>query len=347
LPSRKTLSDLLDATVKTIGATWTTTVVVGGLLFVPAAWMLGDSYTYMFEWISQTMHRGARGDMSSWHLLGQLARVYAWSLAAAALFALASMAVRGCVALHAARAAAGEPADLRDIVPAVVRGSLLRLVGQSALVAAMAAAVMAAAVVPAVLAIVAAAALRAPVLAGVLAVLFVGAGSGVVVWINVRFALAPESIVIGRARVDASLDESARLVKGVWWRLLGRLLVVSLVVGFGTSLLEAPVAAFTILPAYVEIFRSFAAPSHEQLDLMVDAFESLAALGGPLAFMTWLGSVAGSFVTPVFMALLYLDLKAARQEAEVVTAGPPQVDAAAPQPPAGPPAGPDGQGTGQ
>ncbi len=316
MPARQSLSDLLDATIKSMGSTWKTTLAAGGVLFAPAAWVLGEAYARMFGSLAQVTSLAAHGEsFESWLFVSTVLGVYAWSVGAALLLGLVSLFVRACVTLHTCHAANGSAIALREILLHVARRSLLRLVGQRLLLAAIGGAVMAAAMVPAVIGVVVSSVLDAPALAVALFVAFMAAGLGAMLWLSVRFGLALEAQVIGELGVDASLDESVRVVRGNWWRVLWRTLLIGLIVGFATSIVTAPVLLFSLLRTYVDFFQSLLSGLEEVGDRYANLLESLAGLSGQIALASYLSSVLSAFAVPGFMTLMYLDLRAAREPA--------------------------------
>ncbi len=76
--------------------------------------------------------------------------------------------------------------------------------------------------------------------AGVLVLLFLGLMI-VLVWLAVRFLVAPAAIVVEEIGAFAGLRRSWQLTRGNWWRLLGITLVVGLLVGVLTQIVLMPV----------------------------------------------------------------------------------------------------------
>ncbi len=337
MQARQSLSDLLDATIKSMGSTWKTALAAGGVLFAPAAWALGEAYARMFGSLAQITSLTAHGEsLDSWLFVRTLLGVYAWSVGAALLLGLVSLFVRACVTLQTWHAANGRAVALGDILLDAARRSLLRLVGQRLLLAAIGGAVMAAAMVPAMVGMIVFTVLDVPALAIALFVAFMAAGLGAMLWLSVRFGLALEAQVIGGLGVDASLDESVRVVRGNWWRVLWRTLLIGLIVGFATSIVTAPVLLFSLLRTYVDFFQSLLAGLADVGDQYANLLESLAGLSGQIALASYLSSVLSAFAVPGFMTLMYLDLRAAHESAApaLAAAEPAAVPAASPESPA-------------
>jgi hypothetical protein len=111
------------------------------------------------------------------------------------------------------------------------------------------------------------------------------------IYLYVAFRFATVVLVIEGGGVRASLGRSRRLVSGAWWRTFGLLLLVSLVAGIVSLVVEAPFS----LGAFGDIIHSLADP-HVSL-----GSEALADVGRLIA-----GIFAEPF-TAAAVALLYID----------------------------------------
>jgi hypothetical protein len=112
-----------------------------------------------------------------------------------------------------------------------------------------------------------------------------------VVWLTVRWSLAPVPLVLERASVLGALGRSWRLVRGKFWRTLGILLLANVLISIIAQIITTPVAiAGGILPAL--------------------APESQALLVGSLALTYGVSSLVGVLIYPFLAAvvtLLYID----------------------------------------
>lgn len=82
------------------------------------------------------------------------------------------------------------------------------------------------------------------------------AASVVVIWLMVRFCLAPPALMLERQSITASMRRSAKLVRGAWWRTFGILaltwlltLIVSLVIAIPFSIIAISVDGGGINPS--------------------------------------------------------------------------------------------------
>ncbi|MEJ5946151.1 glycerophosphoryl diester phosphodiesterase membrane domain-containing protein [Pseudokineococcus basanitobsidens] len=128
--------------------------------------------------------------------------------------------------------------------------------------------------------------------------LVVGLLAGVVltVWLYVRWAFAAVVLLLERRRVVDSLRRSSSLVRGTWWRVLGVLLLTTVVAGLAQAVLVGPAA---LISGVVGALGAGAGPS---------AVATLVTL----LFSTVASILVVPFVSAV-TALLYTDLRI-RQE---------------------------------
>jgi hypothetical protein len=144
---------------------------------------------------------------------------------------------------------------------------------------------------------------------GLVVALVVIATLALSLWLAVRYAVALEALIAEDLKPAASLGVSMALVKGNWWRVLGRVLLLAIMVGFAVSVASFPVVGVAVLPAYARMFEQILAEGGSVPDFG-DILPMYASMSMGLAIAGYLQSVLAAFVQPVFMALLFLDLKA-------------------------------------
>ncbi|MFC9268165.1 glycerophosphoryl diester phosphodiesterase membrane domain-containing protein [Streptomyces zhihengii] len=140
--------------------------------------------------------------------------------------------------------------------------------------------------------------------AGVLLSVLGGLGAiVVVVWLMIRFALAPPALVLERQGVFASLRRSAKLVQGTWWRIFG-ITALTVLISFLVSMVIG-------IPFAIAGF----AVDGVSLGDFLDGGES--AIGWPFLIITGIGAVIASSITyPIsagVTALLYVDQRIRRE----------------------------------
>jgi hypothetical protein len=316
--------ELLDGTFSLMSRTWMTSLILGGILFIPSAFVLGWAYGAFFDSFKNI------GEMTEdpTSMLATLGIAYLWIFVAALVQGLLFLFVRACVTEHSARAVRGEPADTFSVARHVISKRYLPLLGQRViqmliLSITFSGAVLITSVVVAILI-----AIKLEVLGILLGVIIGLAGLGVVIWLTVRYMVTLESMVVDGSGIDQAFDQSMSLVKHRWWRVFGYTLLFGLMVSFAASLIGTPIVFFsTIRPFMRALEEMLKEPSGSQGFNHV-FFQLFTGLGRRLGILQYIESLMISFVTPVFMTLLFFELKKPREPV-------PQPEAAASDGPSG------------
>ena len=309
-----TFTGLIDGTFGLLRQTWSTTLLCGGLAFLPSAALYGWAYSRLIAAITGAWN-DAGGPASS---LPALAGAFVPVLLAALVQGLAALFVRSCVTVQAAAAVRGRPAPVAAIVGRVVRRAGARLLGQRVLQGLLYAGVTLAVVVVAGIAAIAVtfaggrfgggptgttAATLAAILLAYLAFLLLW------VWLWVRLSFTLESVVIDDARALPSFGLSASLVRGGWWRVFGQRLLFALMLGFAASLFATPIVFFATIRAYARYLAEMVQGTADAGSLA----DMLRAMGSGmpvrLAIYLYLQSLLNAFFAPPFMTLLYVAMK--------------------------------------
>jgi hypothetical protein len=318
-------SELLDRTFRVMSRTWVTTLILGGALFVPTAYFTGWAYGRLFEVLGKVSGTAGHNPV---FVLTTLGMAYVWLIVAALAQGLVQLLVRACVTEHAGRAARGEDVPRMRIITLVVRKKYGRLIGQRSLQLMILSVTFGAAAFVAGAAAAVAAAAHAALLAILLGGLLCCAGLALATWLSVRFAVTLESMVIDGAKVEESFDRSTSVVRGNWWRVFGYTLLFGLMVSFASSLIATPIVIFSGLRRYAELIEALlrgTSGTHGGNTFLLSLF---AGMGKRMGLFQYVHSLLGSFVTPVFMTLLFLELKNRHESGSVPPV--PAQDAAGP-----------------
>jgi hypothetical protein len=238
------------------------------------------------------------------------------------------------VTRQAAGAVRGRGASVPAVAARIFRQDGARLVGQRVLQGLVYAGVIAAAAI--VMAVVTAiggvfgraSGAPGPGLALFLVLLLYIAGIAAWAWLWVRFSLTLESVVIDGSRAGQSFGLSASLVRGSWSRVFGYRLLFGIMLGFAASLVATPIVFFATIRAYARYLSEMVQGTADSGSL-ADMFRAMGSgLPVRLAVFLCLQSLLKAFFMPVFMTLLYFEMK--RRKAEQ----PGQAPAALPEPPA-------------
>ena len=128
-----------------------------------------------------------------------------------------------------------------------------------------------------------------------------------------RLAFAAPALLLENLGIVAAMRRSWRLVRGSWWRVLGVLLLTTIIASIANGLLQTP---FSIIGA---VIAAAVAPG--------DASGSTAAITPAVVITSVsgnIGTVIASTVTAPFSAavtaLLYIDLRIRREGLDVALA---------------------------
>jgi len=322
--------DLLDGTFSMISRTWLTSLLIGGVLFIPTSFLFGWAYG---AFVDVMVRAGELGRGEPGPLLAAMGMAYLWIVLALLAQGLVYLFVRACVTEHTARAARGETADTFDVFLSVASQKYLKLVLQRIIQAAILSITLGGVTLVVSVAVGVAAALRAEVAAVLFGVILGLAGIALLVWISIRYAVTLESMVVDGTGVEQSFDQSMALVRYRWWRVFGWTLLFGLMVGFASSLVATPIVFFSTIRQFMQALQELMKePSHaESFNTMF--LKLFAGLSRRLGILQYVQSLLGVFVTPVFMTLLFLELKkpAAPEKGELPVTAPETPGASRPE----------------
>ena len=301
---------LLDRTFSAISRTWTTSLALGAVLLIPSSILFGFAYGKFLDVLkdlgSLTPSAGAAS-------LVPFGLAYLWIVLAVLAHGVVFLFVRACVTEHTARSLRGESPRTLEIAAHVISRLYGPLLGQRLLQAAIIVLTVGGVslVVGVVIGILAA--VKAALLAAVLGGLLMIAGMCVVMWISIRYSVTLEAMVVDGSGIERSLDRSMELVKGRWWRVFGYTLLFGLMVSFASSLVATPIMFFSTLRQFIHNLQAVLQQAPDPRQLNRTLLLLFSGMGRRLGILQYVQGLASAFVTPVFMTLLFLDLKEPRQ----------------------------------
>ncbi|MDQ8701712.1 hypothetical protein RCO28_04280 [Streptomyces sp. LHD-70] len=135
-----------------------------------------------------------------------------------------------------------------------------------------------------------------------------------VMWLWVRFSLAPAVAVFESAGPVTALRRSTRLVRGSWWRIFGISLLVSLMAGVAGYFIQIPfnmIGMFSAIPT-----AGAMGPDPEPAEVF--------ATMGVFMFFIMIGALVSQLVTALFpqlaVSLLYVDQRIRKESLDVTLA---------------------------
>jgi hypothetical protein len=291
------LSDIFDGAFRIIR--YNPRATIGAAVLVSAVALTVPVATGLLSGATGGLHADGGSDTLSSSQLLSLLIALAGLLVGAQLQSIGLLFVSGMIAHVSSAAAVGRKLTITEAW-AATRGKRWRLLGMSFLLGL--AAVLAIGVAVGIL-VVGAVAFGAPLGAEVLVGLVLAAVLVVVLawfWVRVR-ALAVPTLMLEPVGIFGALGRSVRLTRQQFWRLLGLLLLVALVVGIAGGILRAPFS----ITGEVLLTRS----DHSAYGLMV------------YLLLTAFGTVISSAVLQPFSAavsaLLYIDQRIRKEAYDV------------------------------
>jgi hypothetical protein len=136
--------------------------------------------------------------------------------------------------------------------------------------------------------------------AGLLALLLLSVPTGIAVWAwaLAKFSFVPSVIMVEQAGLLAAVARSFRLTRGVFWRVLGILILTSIIAGFVSALVQAP---FSFIGGVLAGFTGAGTGEVSLTSLVLGA----------------IGQAIGTMISIPFVAcvttLLYLDIRMRRE----------------------------------
>jgi hypothetical protein len=312
------LADLFDGTFRTLSRTWLTTLVCGGVLFIPVAVFSGWSFGKFFTAVSAMAGDVGTEELTA-HLL-PLGVAYAWIVLAALAQGFAILFVRACVTECTARVVRGEKTDPLAIAGHVFTRFYGRLIGQRALQYLILGLISVGLTTIGTGAVVFLAIGRSSVVAPLAITVAVLGGLVLTYYLAIRWSLTLESIVVENRKIRESFTRSTGLVHGAWWRIFGFTLLISLMVSFGVSLIATPVVFFATIRRYVEFVAGLEQNVNSTEDMMSLMKSLFSGMAPQLAILTYVQGLLSSFVAPVFMTLLFFELGKRTDASDVVEA---------------------------
>lgn len=330
-----TFTGLIDGTFGLLRQTWKTTLLCGGIVFLPAAALYGWAYGRLFEAYANVVPAMEDASLSS---VLVLVKAFSWILLAVLVQGFAVLFVRSCVTAQAAGAVRGRGTAVPAIAARVLRQDGARLVGQRVLQGLvytgvlLAVAAVCAIVTVIVVAITSGFGEAADTTGLTIGVVLLAypAGIAVWVWLWVRFSLTLESVVIDGSKARQSFGLSASLVRGGWWRVFGYRFLFAVMLGFAASLIATPIVFFATIRAYARYLSEMVQGTADAGSL-VDMLRTMGSgLPVRLAIFLFLSNLLKAFFAPAFMTLLYFAMKRRKAEASSATESSAPVGAAAP-----------------
>lgn len=226
---------------------------------------------------------------------GTIALALVATLLAVGISIVAQALLQGIISIEVSRATLGEKLTLRQLID-LGRGRWWALIGWTALIGLI---VIAAFGVLIGLSIGFFAVGDPVAIAGGIVLLVIGVLGLIVVsvWIATMLAFVPAAIMIERLPLGTAVRRSWRLVRGAFWRILGTLLLVTVMVNIAASVVTTP----------FQLAATFAAPLVNPAGEIETDLTVFLAINLVVVAITAVVGAIGAVLTTAATSLLYID----------------------------------------
>jgi len=295
-----TLGDIFDKTFKLLGKTFTRSILVILIMMVPASALVIEGFRGFYQAIGDlvpdgdTVNRAAEG----WTMF-RGGMVFGFAVLMAML---AAMAAELGVTLLVCGEFSGNRPTWKGALGDALGIRLLRSLGV---------AILQGLAVSGIFVFV----VMTVILSPWLLVLFIPAAVVLVVFLLIRWAFAFTAVACENAGVAGAFSRSWLLVRDQWWRVMGILFLLNLLLGFAVALVTTPISLVAMWDFYREYFKALGSAGSGQPDprMMLHSMRSMG-FGAGLGFS--LNLVLQALVKPVYTTVLYFDLRARNREFE-------------------------------
>ena len=297
------LGDIFDRTFRMLAAVFTRSVLILVLLFIPASLLLMAGAGHFYGTLGELLPSMASGETPG---TDEAMTILSAGLVFALAFVLAYLgAVIGeiAVTILVSGEFSGTRLSWKDALARAAGFRMLKGVGIMLLQGLVYAAII---VIPALLFGVAGGGAGGIVL-GILASLVA------VIYLLIRWTFSLTAVGAEDLGVGTSMRRSWILVQNGWWRVLGILLLMGLLIGFAIMLVTTPISMIAFWDFYREYFRAIATGGTSAPDPAAMA-KAMASMGPGLGLSMGLNLMLTTLTKPVYTTVLYFDLRARRGE---------------------------------
>ncbi|MEX0602223.1 MAG: glycerophosphoryl diester phosphodiesterase membrane domain-containing protein [Bacteroidota bacterium] len=333
------LGDIFDQTFTLIGSTWSRALLVCVIILVPASFVFIGGMDSMVGYLLDLGTQAAEGEPDVWSgeeldpafsletAFTLLARFWLFILALCVLIAATFLAMLG-VTIIACAEMAGVDISWSEALRRSLGIRAVRLLVQLVLQGAVFVALF---LIP-FLMIIGGAASDTLWLS-----LFGGLGVAVAafatIFLAIRWAFTMQAIGWEEEDVIGAFQRSWQLVSQNWWRVFGILILLGLLEDFVVSIITMPIYFLAMWNMFVEIFHLAGSGAEPGPEVHQSVFSSI---GLGLGLTISVSMILSAFLTPLYTAVLYYDLRVRRGEfpppASTGPAGTPLPGSPAPSP---------------
>ena len=299
-----TLGDIFSNTFDLIKETFIRNLVIASVFLIPTGIFMAyglDAYFNMLSTITQFAKLNTAGSASH-EQLSNLFISIVFFFFSIFVFSLGYLCALIGVTKISCSVADGTNISIREAFGEVFSITTLRCIGQIILVMLM---IIIIAIFIVLVAVVAQ--IGHIVWLNVFGVLLVIAGIGFIIYLILRLYFAPINIIHKHEGVIISLSRSWRIVKDIWWRTFGIIMLVTIVIGFVSALITTPISFLffrDFISEYFKILLSGGSTNDPTVTLGL-----LKSLGFAYGLIITLSTIIQIILFPLFIVVIYFDLR--------------------------------------
>ncbi|MEX2116421.1 MAG: hypothetical protein WEB37_06005 [Bacteroidota bacterium] len=300
------LGDLFDRWFKLIGKTWLRNLILAAIIMGPATLILAMCMDVGFGQIAGLADFDASDSDSGFN--PALVEFLAWFLLGLTLFFLGTVGAMVAVTMVGCAEMSGKPLSWQEALQSAFAMPFLRIIAQYLLLG---------------IGFVLLAGIPYALIAGGIAAESVGLGlfGGLllfvmipaILYLSINFAFLVPAVTWENESVIGAFRRSWELVRGNWWRTFGILILMNLVVSFAVSIVMTPFSIIILWDFFLNYFEMLGSLGGGEPDSAF-AREMIASYGFAFGIVNALSSIAQVIVAPLYLVVMYFDLRARKGE---------------------------------
>jgi len=304
--SPMSLGDLFDRWFKLIGKTWLRNLILSVIILGPAALVLAICLDFGFSQLSGIADYGA-SDFEEGNL-PLLFEFLAWLFFGLILFSLGTVGATIAITSVSCAEMSDKPLSWQDALQSAFSLPFLKLLVQY-LLQGLGFGLLVGIPYALIIAGIASESVGLGLFGGFLLMALIPG----VIYLAINFAFIVPATVWENESIIGGFRRSWDLVRGNWWRTFGILILMSLVVSFAISIIMTPlyiIVLWDFFQGYFEMFRSL---GNGEPDSSI-ARDMIASFGFAFGVINAIASIAQIIVTPLYVVVMYFDLRARKGE---------------------------------
>jgi hypothetical protein len=302
------LGDIFDRIIKLIGKTALRNFIIALIIIAPASVVLTYGMDTFLSTVLQIAREHGNVEAAGPESMSDLGGALVVLFVSLFLFGLASLAAMLGVTIVACGEMTGQSLAWNEALAMTFDMRLLHVIGQVILQYLAIASLLG---IP-FLVIIMASVTKSAVVGMVGGFLFVPAIL-MSIYLAIRWAFTLPVLAWEETGVIGAFRRSSYLVNGMWWRTLGILILLTLVVQFAISIITTPVSFIVLWDFFAKYFEVLGQLGTSEPDptMLLESFDSF---GVGMGIVTCVSAILSVMISPLATTTMYFDLRARNRE---------------------------------